>query len=67
MFHVNQTTKFIFLCRLGYARISHGGLSDTEVQMANFRIPENPENFADHDVYEVDPDKVDPDVRFTKQ
>ena len=57
----------IFPCRLGYARISHGGLSDTEVQMANFRIPEDPENFADHDVYEVDPDKVDPDVRFTKQ
>ena len=35
--------------------------------MANFRIPENPEHFADHDTYELDPDKVDPDVLFTKQ
>ena len=54
-------------CRLGYARISHGGLSDTEVQMANFRIPENPDDYTDHMEYEFDPSKVDEDVRFSKQ
>ncbi len=62
---VTEFTRVV--SRLGYARISHGGLSDTEIQMARFRIPENPNDFSDHDVYETNPDNVEPDVRFSSR
>ena len=35
--------------------------------MANFRIPENPDSFTDHDKYETDPNKVDSDIRFSNK
>ena len=38
------------LQRLGYARISKGHLSDTEVQVGRFHLPVNVENFNDNDV-----------------
>uniref|UniRef100_A0A4W3ILB2 PGAP2-interacting protein n=1 Tax=Callorhinchus milii TaxID=7868 RepID=A0A4W3ILB2_CALMI len=41
------------LIRLGFARISHGGLSDTEIQMARFQIPNDSTHFLDHDRLEV--------------
>ncbi|KAI0216360.1 PGAP2-interacting protein [Lamellibrachia satsuma] len=55
------------LIRLGYARISNGGLSDTEVQMARFRIPENPDNYADHNKMVTERTRVDRSVRFSKK
>lgn len=52
------------LVRLGYARISHGGLSDTEVQMAKFRIPPSGEKYHDNDIKTTSPKDVAENIRF---
>ncbi|XP_005109734.2 PGAP2-interacting protein [Aplysia californica] len=54
------------LIRLGYARISHGGLSDTEVQVGTFRIPEDPQNYMDNEKVTTSPDSqnIDKDIRY---
>ena len=57
----------VFAPRLGYARISHGGLSDTEVQVAKFRFPQNPNSFTDNDQLVTDAAKVDQKLRFSKK
>ncbi|XP_013421096.1 PGAP2-interacting protein isoform X1 [Lingula anatina] len=55
------------LIRLGYARVSHGGLSDTELQMATFQIPEDTDHYKDNDKYVTDPNKVDEKHRFNER
>lgn len=52
------------LIRLGYARISHGGLSDTEVQMAKFRIPLTGEHFQDNDIITTSAKDVPENIKF---
>ncbi|XP_076447003.1 PGAP2-interacting protein-like [Babylonia areolata] len=52
------------LIRLGYARISHGGLSDTEVQLGHFEIPRDRDSYQDNTRLTTDPSKVDAARRF---
>jgi len=54
------------LIRLNYARVSNGGLSDTELQMARFRIPEDPEDFKDNDRIVTDKNKIPAGDQLTK-
>ena len=54
------------MIRLGYARVSHGGLSDTELQMATFEIPDDLENFKDNTrvIYDTGEHVIPDSVKF---
>ena len=53
------------LTRLGYARISHGGLSDTEVQQARFRIPAAGEQAQDNRAVTTSARNIPATLHFT--
>lgn len=55
------------LVRLGYARISHGGLSDTEVQLGRFKVPDDPKNFTDNNAVTTTREDVEENMRFSEK
>ncbi|XP_006823676.1 PGAP2-interacting protein-like [Saccoglossus kowalevskii] len=52
------------LIRVGYARISHGGVTDTEIQLAKFTIPDNHRNYKDNNYMTINPDDIDQSLHF---
>ena len=49
--------------RLGYARISHGGLTDTELQVGKFRLPDY-QGELDNEEITYEPQEVPPWTHF---
>ncbi|KAG1456357.1 hypothetical protein G6F56_006849 [Rhizopus delemar] len=52
------------LRRLGYARISHGGITDTEIQSGKFQVVDNPKDYwrASYDL--ISESEVKPELRY---
>ena len=60
------STFLPYVYRQGYARITHGGLSDTELQMARFQIPDGPD-YTDNTKVTYETDQIESDVLFNKK
>ncbi len=54
------------LVKQGYARVSHGGLSDTELQMATFQIPDDPTDFQDNTKVTTDAQRIEERLWYPK-
>ena len=62
---INNNKRLYFSA--GYARITHAGLTDTEIQMAKFKFPTSAD-FDDHPVLVTDPSAVtDQSVLFNSK
>ncbi|XP_070554459.1 PGAP2-interacting protein-like [Ptychodera flava] len=55
------------LIRVGYARISRSRITDTEIQMAKFRIPDDPDNYEDNDIKTIKVEDVDSSLHFPSE
>ena len=55
------------LIRQGYARISHAGLSDTEIQVAKFLIPDDRNNYSDNARTTTEENEIPEISRFSKR
>lgn len=52
------------LKRTGYARISRGSITDTELQVGKFQIPNNKDEAKEYSQERIEEGKVDEDLRF---
>ena len=55
------------LIRQGYARISHAGLSDTEIQLAKFSVPDDLENYKDNEGTTTEAHDIPEALQFPKE
>ncbi|KAI9311698.1 Frag1/DRAM/Sfk1 family-domain-containing protein [Dichotomocladium elegans] len=52
------------LRRVGYARISHGKITDTEIQSGKFQVVDSPRDYWKASYERVDESQVPPDLRY---
>ncbi|CAO3617811.1 unnamed protein product [Cunninghamella blakesleeana] len=54
------------LRRIGYARVSHGKITDTEIQTGKFQVVDNPRDFWKASYDEVSESSISPELRYPK-
>ncbi|KAI9250628.1 Frag1/DRAM/Sfk1 family-domain-containing protein [Sporodiniella umbellata] len=50
--------------RIGYARISHGGITDTEIQSGKFQVVDNPKDYWKASYDRISESEVKPELRY---